>query len=118
MVSWYLFGVSTPHFGGLIYAPDGRPDFLIESSDYRMEVSQSACLGHITNFMHPQAVIIDNSGVEDAFFLKAFKERAPALARTLIELPVNVDESLRWIARLDSASLKGIFLALQQHGPC
>ncbi len=116
MVSWYSFRATTLRIGGLICVADGRPDLLIESSDYRMEVSQSACLGHITNFMHPQAVIIDNSGIEDPFFLKAFRERAPALGRTLIELPGNAEQSLRWITRLDSASLNGKFLTHRQNG--
>lgn len=71
-----------------------------------MEVSSSAALGHIDNYMHPQAVIIDNSGIEDEFFLKAFRERASLLGKTLIELPDDAEQSLRWITRLDSSSLK------------
>jgi hypothetical protein len=71
-----------------------------------MEVSSSAALGHIDNYMHPQAVIIDISGKEDLFFLKASRERASLLGKTLIELPDDAEQSLRWITRLDSSSLK------------
>jgi hypothetical protein len=70
-----------------------------------MGVSCSAALGHINNFMHPQAIIIDNSGVEDEFFLEAFRDSAPALGKTLIELPANAEQNLRWMTRLDGASL-------------
>ena len=89
----------------LIHILDARPDFLLESSDYRMEVSCAAALGHINGYMFPQAILIDNSGVEDEFFLKALRERAPALGKTLIELPGNAEQSLRWITKLDSSSL-------------
>ena len=89
---------------------DARPDFLLESSDYRMEVSCSAALGHINSYMSPQAVIIDNSGHEDVFFLKALREKAPTLGQTLIELPSNAEQSLRWITKLDSSSLNCRYL--------
>lgn len=85
---------------------DSRPDYLLQSSDFRMEVSSSAALGHIDNYMHPQAVIIDNSGIEDVWFLKAMRDRASLIGKTLIQLPGNVEQSLRWITRLDSSSLK------------
>jgi hypothetical protein len=96
----------------LTLVTDGRPDYSTDSSDFRMEVSMSAALNHINNFMHPQAVIIDNSGMEDEFLLKAFRERAPNLGCTLIELPRNTEQILMWITRLDSASLKCMCLPL------
>jgi hypothetical protein len=71
-----------------------------------MEVSSSNALGHIDNYMHPQAVIIDNSGTEDLWFLKAMKDRTSWLGKTLIELPSDVEQSLRWITRLDGSSLQ------------
>lgn len=89
-----------------IWVHDARPDYLLESSEFRMEVSCGAALGHIDRFMHPQAIIVDNSGNEDLFFLKAMRSQAPGLEKTLIELPSNVEQSLRWITRLDSAALR------------
>lgn len=90
----------------LINFIDSRPDYLLQSSDFRMEVSSSAALGHIETYMHPQAIIIDNSGIEDLWFLKAMRDRTSWLGKTLIELPSDVEQSLRWITRLDSSSLK------------
>ncbi|KAL8738161.1 MAG: hypothetical protein Q9181_001019 [Wetmoreana brouardii] len=84
---------------------DARPDFSPWSSDFRMEVSVSAGLGHIQTFMHPQAVITDDPSREDAFFTKGIRGKSLELGRSLIELPTNAAENLIWIARLDSASL-------------
>jgi hypothetical protein len=84
---------------------DGRPDFRLESTDYRMEVSCAAGLGHINTFMRPKAVIIDGSGIEDKFFLNGFRDRASTLGKTLIELPENAEQGLRWLTRLDYTSL-------------
>ncbi|KAL8701549.1 MAG: hypothetical protein Q9201_004851 [Fulgogasparrea decipioides] len=84
---------------------DARPDFSPWSSDFRMEVSVSAGLGHIQTFMHPQAVIIDDPSREDGFFTRGIRGKALELGRSLIELPTNAAENMMWIARLDSASL-------------
>lgn len=80
-----------------------------------MEVSSSAGLNHINNYMHPQAIIVDSSGEEEEFFLRAFRERANAMGTSLIELPKNAEESLMWLTRLDYASLSGAFLLLFNH---
>ncbi|KFY33676.1 hypothetical protein V494_07419 [Pseudogymnoascus sp. VKM F-4513 (FW-928)] len=73
---------------------DARPDFGPESSDFRMEVSSAAALGHINNYMHPRAVIVDNSGTEEEYFLVGIRERSVELGRTLIELPYNAEQSM------------------------
>ncbi|KAL8935285.1 MAG: hypothetical protein Q9216_005504, partial [Gyalolechia sp. 2 TL-2023] len=84
---------------------DARPDFSFWSSDFRMEVSVSAALGHIQTFMHPQVVITDDAGREDGFFTKAIRAKAFEMGKTVIELPKDSSENLMWITRLDSASL-------------
>ncbi|OAF56314.1 hypothetical protein VC83_06804 [Pseudogymnoascus destructans] len=58
---------------------DARPDYVAESTDFRMEVSSGAALGHINNYMHPQAVI----GAD------YFGSTPPCLT---IELPNDADE--------------------------
>ncbi|TGO20596.1 hypothetical protein BPAE_0283g00080 [Botrytis paeoniae] len=88
-----------------IFFHDARPDYSLQSSDFRMEVSCSAGFNHINTFVHPQAVLIDASGDEDNFLLSAFRTRANALDRTLIELPKNIEQNLMWIVQLDSAAL-------------
>lgn len=89
---------------------DARPDYSVQSTDYRMEVSCGAALNHINNFMHPQSVIVDGSHVEDQFFLTGIRKKANSLDKTLIELPKNAEQNLMWITRLDSNSLSGTFL--------
>ncbi|KAL8717147.1 MAG: hypothetical protein Q9225_005589 [Loekoesia sp. 1 TL-2023] len=84
---------------------DARPDFSPWSSDFRMEVSVSAALGHIQTFMHPQLVITDDATREDGFFTKAIRAKTFELGRSIIELPTAASENLMWIARLDSSSL-------------
>ncbi|KAL8672391.1 MAG: hypothetical protein Q9168_003130 [Polycauliona sp. 1 TL-2023] len=84
---------------------DARPDFSPWSSDFRMEVSVSAALGHIETFMHPQVVITDHSSREDAFFTKAIRAKAGELGKSVIQLPTDAAEKMMWIARLDSLSL-------------
>jgi hypothetical protein len=86
---------------------DGRPDYAEISSNFRMQISVSAALSHVNNFMHPQVVIIDGSGNEELYFKKGIREKTNLLSITVIELPVNAGENLLWITRLDSGSLKG-----------
>ncbi|KAL8696306.1 MAG: hypothetical protein Q9224_002864, partial [Gallowayella concinna] len=84
---------------------DARPDFSPWSSDFRMEVSVAAALGHIQAFMHPQVVITDDQSREDAFFTKAIRTKANELGKSVVELPPDASETMMWIARLDSGSL-------------
>jgi hypothetical protein len=91
---------------------DARPDFSVQSSDYRMEVVTSAAFNHINTFVHPQATVIDGSGDEEAFMFKGLKARALALGRTLIELPKDSEQKLMWLTRLDSKSLSGMITDL------
>lgn len=72
-----------------------------------MEVSTSAGLSHINSYMHPQAIIVDGSKIEDDFFLRAVRQKAATLSKTVIELPENSEQTLQWITRLDAASLSG-----------
>ncbi|KAI9732374.1 MAG: hypothetical protein M1834_001582 [Cirrosporium novae-zelandiae] len=84
---------------------DARPDYSLWSTDYRMEVGIAAALHHINNFMHPQAIIIDESSAENRFFTKSMRSKARALGRTIIEIPTSAAENLLWVTKLDSASL-------------
>ncbi|KAL8850026.1 MAG: hypothetical protein Q9221_005043 [Calogaya cf. arnoldii] len=82
-----------------------RPDFSPWSSDFRMEVSVAAALGHVGTFMHPQVVITDDPSREDVFFTRAIRAKASELGKSVIELPKDAAEKMMWIARLDSGSL-------------
>ncbi|CAG8977978.1 hypothetical protein HYALB_00001859 [Hymenoscyphus albidus] len=84
---------------------DARPDFSLESSDHRMEVSVSAAFNHINTYIHPQATFLDKSGEEEPFMFKGLKPRAVSNGRTVIELPAHTEQNLMWLTMLDSASL-------------
>jgi hypothetical protein len=71
-----------------------------------MQISVKAGLAHVNTFMHPQAVIIDESGQEDDFFPKSIKAKAADIGVSIIGLPSNAAEKLMWITTLDSNSLK------------
>ena len=70
-----------------------------------MEVAVYAAMGHLRNYIHPQAVIMDTPQLENIWFVEKTKVRSKEMDFTLIELPKRSDESLRWLTRLDSASL-------------
>lgn len=86
---------------------DARPDFSAQSTDFRMEVSVAAGLSHISSFLDQPVVIVDGSGNEDTFLLKSAREHAEYSWKTLIELPSNGDQTLRWLTRLSASALKG-----------
>lgn len=91
---------------------DARPDFGPISTDFRMEVSSSAAISHIDNYMHPQAIIVDGSKTEEEFHLRGVRQKAASLSKTVIELPENSEQTLQWITKLDAASLSGKLLTL------
>jgi hypothetical protein len=58
-------------------------------------------------FMHPQALIIDGSDAEEAWFQKPVRLEAPGYQMPVVEVPAGGVQSLKWMVKLDSASLKG-----------
>lgn len=58
--------------------------------------------------MHPQAIIVDGSYVEEPFFLRVMRAEASNLGVTLVDLPGDALNRLKWMAKLDSASLAGM----------
>jgi hypothetical protein len=92
-----------------VYFHDARGDFTEFSSDMRAEVSVSGAMRHINDFMHPQAIIMDDSTQEDAFFIRAMRRKAKELGRALIEVPANKYEEFLWMTKLDSGSLASWF---------
>ncbi len=65
-------------------------------------------LYHINIYMHPQAVFIDGSYAEEAFFIRNMREESGVLEIPLIELPKNAPSQLGWLSKLDSAALSGM----------
>ena len=88
-----------------VYFHDARSDYSESSSAKRAEVAVLGAMKHINDFMHPQAIIMDDANLEDEFFTRAMRKRAKDLRRTLIEVPDGKYEDFLWMTRLDSASL-------------
>ena len=84
---------------------DGRGDYSEYSTDRRLEVSVSGAMRHINEFMHPQAIITDDSLVEDAPFTRAMRAKGKAYNHPVIEIPEGAYEDFLWMTRLDSGSL-------------
>jgi hypothetical protein len=72
-----------------------------------MELSVAAALGHIQSFIDPRVIITDHASREDSFFMKAIRAKSSEIGRSLIELPLDANENLMWLTRLDSGSLAG-----------
>ncbi|GAW10718.1 hypothetical protein ANO14919_000530 [Xylariales sp. No.14919] len=85
---------------------DARPDYAGISTGGRLEKSVFRGFHHINVYMHPQAIILDASNDEEAFFTRGIKQHVKTSKTTLIELPRLASKSLSWITRLDSAALK------------
>jgi hypothetical protein len=76
-------------------------------NDFPNRTEPDLSLDHINNYMHPQAMIIDASGLEEDYFLASMRKQAPDSGIPLIELPENSITQLAWISKLDSSSLAG-----------
>ncbi|KAK4126122.1 hypothetical protein N657DRAFT_592230 [Parathielavia appendiculata] len=84
---------------------DARPDYAGASAPERLRQSSVRALYHIHNHMHPQAVIVDASDLEEDYFLAGFRKQAPVSGIPLIELPEHAHSRLAWTTKLDSSSL-------------
>ncbi|KAK4544337.1 hypothetical protein LTR36_004228 [Oleoguttula mirabilis] len=92
-----------------VYFHDARADYSEYSTEQRAEVSIAGAMKHINDFMHPQAIIMDDSKVEDTFFTRAMRNKAREYGRSLIEVPAGQYEGFLWMTRLDSGSLSNWF---------
>jgi hypothetical protein len=92
-----------------VYFHDARADYGEFSSDMRAEVSVAGAMKHINDFIHPQAVIMDDSNIEDVFFIRAMRRKCKEFGRALIEIPEDKYEEFLWLTRLDSGSLANWF---------
>jgi hypothetical protein len=64
-------------------------------------------LDHINSYVHPQAVIVDASAVENDYFLKAIRMQARGMGVSVIDLPQGSQKHLNYLTKLDSSSLSG-----------
>lgn len=77
------------------------------AADENFKQSIARALYHINNYMHPQAIIVDSSEVEEPLFLSSLRRQAKDmhLASPIIELPEHAEDRLAWITKLDARSL-------------
>jgi hypothetical protein len=57
--------------------------------------------------MHPQATLVDASGLEEDYFTPGIRKQAQVSGIPVIELPEDAHSRLGWITKLDSSSLAG-----------
>lgn len=88
---------------------DARPDYALYSTEARMELSVSASLIHIENFLHPQLYIINDPRHDDPAFVKGFDLQTSRQGKTVVRLPRDSISKMLWITRLDGGSLNGRF---------
>ncbi|KAK3318539.1 hypothetical protein B0H66DRAFT_603121 [Apodospora peruviana] len=84
---------------------DARPSRSASSTESRLRNAVGRAMYHINSYMHPQAVLVDGSSTEQAYFLEAMRSQSPTLGFPVIELPSNSLKHLGWMAKLDSSSL-------------
>ncbi|RKF81598.1 hypothetical protein GcC1_024029 [Golovinomyces cichoracearum] len=102
---------------------DARPDYSTSSSDARIKKSVSSAFEKIQKSLNLKVLLVNVSEAEESWFLKMIKSAASDTETTLIELPENSEENLRWIFSLDSKSLSAwnkisveVVIHLQQSG--
>jgi hypothetical protein len=67
--------------------------------------------------MHPQALVVDASELEEDFFLAGIRKQAPVSDLPVIEIAENARSRLAWITKLDSLSLAGTELPTHAANP-
>lgn len=92
-----------------VYFHDARCDHSEQSTDIRVESAIAGAMKHINDYMHPQAIIMDDSTIEDEIFTRVMRKRSQDLGRPLIEIPAGSYEQFMWVTRLDSGSLASWF---------
>ncbi|KAJ3552848.1 hypothetical protein NPX13_g11020 [Xylaria arbuscula] len=85
---------------------NARPNYAQISSDGRLEKAVFRGFHHINNYMHPQAIIVDGTNNEEAYFTRGLKQHIKVSKTSLVELPRFAPKSLNWITKLDSAALR------------
>lgn len=88
---------------------DARGDYGEYSTNLRLEGSVAGAMRHINEYMHPQAIITDDSAIEDEPFTRAMRSKGKQYGRPVIEIPAGGYETFLWMTRLDSGSLSSWF---------
>ncbi|TKA25218.1 hypothetical protein B0A50_05916 [Salinomyces thailandicus] len=100
-------GVSTEDCA--VFFHDARPDYSDYSTERRAEAAVKGAMKHIQDFAHPQAIIMDDSKVEESFHTRAIRGRGNDYGTAVIEVPAGRYEEFIWMTKLDSGSLGNWF---------
>ncbi|KAI8679738.1 hypothetical protein NCS57_00252400 [Fusarium keratoplasticum] len=88
-----------------LFPHDARTDHAATSTETRLKLATIRSFFYINNFMHPQAIIVDGSHLEDDYFLRSIRDQVMATKSALIELPDKPETRFSWISKLDASSL-------------
>ncbi|RTE73992.1 hypothetical protein BHE90_011591 [Fusarium euwallaceae] len=88
-----------------LFLHDARTDHAATSTETRLKLATIRSFFYINNFMHPQAIIVDGSHLEDDFFLRSIRDQVMGTKSALIELPDKPEKRFSWISKLDASSL-------------
>ncbi|KAI1327518.1 hypothetical protein F5Y16DRAFT_192436 [Xylariaceae sp. FL0255] len=116
-VHFVLFGSSTITWDKLreingfdstcpILMHDARPDYPEISTHERLENTVFRAFHHVHAYIHPQAILVDQSHSEDNFFSAGLEHHLAKEKTTTIDLSPYNAEAIPWITKLDSASLR------------
>lgn len=87
---------------------DARADFANRMSEDRLKIAIRIGLRHLHDFIHPQATLFSMDH-EEEWFVEAARKTTRQFQMQTIELPENAANDLRWITKLDSGSIGGIY---------
>ncbi|KAJ4310097.1 hypothetical protein N0V84_011147 [Fusarium piperis] len=88
-----------------LFLHDARTDHAATSTETRLKLATIRSFFYINNFMHPQAIIVDGSHLEDDYFLRSIRDQVMGTKSALIELPDKPETRFSWISKLDASSL-------------
>lgn len=89
---------------------DARAEFANKMTENRLKIATRTGLRHLRDFIHPQAVLL-SVDYEEEWFIGIARKTTQQLQMKTIELPENAANDLRWITRLDSGSVGGIYIS-------
>lgn len=105
-----LNGITHEVGGCKVIFHDARAEFANRMTEDRLKIAIRTGFRHLHNFIHPQMVLLSVDH-EEEWFIEIAQKITKQLQMQTIELPENAANDLRWITRLDSGSVGGIYIS-------
>lgn len=80
---------------------EAQPDFALQSTVDRMQISCEAAVGHISRVLRLRAIFFDDTNREDDFLRKGMRNRVQSLRIPLLQVP----KADSWMLKLGTPSL-------------